>query len=274
MRNLILTLIIWIICFTAIVAGSSLTYKWYRQLGTDIYISFNDVSGLVPNQSKVLYHGVQIGSVNDIDLDPESGKPRIKVRMNKQSMKIIGKDSKFWVVRPEFSLGSVHNLSTISTGDYVDVFPVAGPPAVSFVGLNEMPVEHKFSSGLKITLKATNIAGIEIGTGVLYNELEIGEVGEMSLAADGRTILLTVYIDKPYARVVRKGSIFGNVSGFHADIHIFGGSKITLNSVRTLIRGGIKLITPNINASPAKNGDTFRLLTRDQLVEYEDPDKC
>lgn len=274
MRNLILTLIIWIICFTAITVGTSLTYKWYRHLGEDIYITFQDVSGLVPNQSKVLYHGVQIGSINDIDLDPKTGHPRIKVRMNKEVMKIIGEDSKFWIVSPEFSLGSIQNLSTISTGDYVSVHPIKGSHCNEFVGLDDVPVEHKFSSGLKITLKATNIAGIDIGSSVLYNELPIGEVGEMGLSSDGRHILLTVYIDKPYAHIVRSTSIFGNISGFHADIHIFGGSKITLNSLRTLVRGGIKLITPSLKAPPAKNKDVFRLLTRDELIEYEDPDKC
>lgn len=270
MRNLILTLIIWIICFTAITVGTSLTYKWYRHRGNDISIRFKDVSGLIPNQSKVMYRGVQVGSINDIDLDPETGFPILRARMTRQVMRILGKDSNFWVVRPELGLGAVSNLSAISTGDYVELHPVAGEYADDFIGLDEAPVENQFSSGLRIILKADNVAGLDVGSGLFYHDLVIGEIGEMDLAPDGQHILVTAYIDKQFVHVIRKNTIFGNISGFHADISIFGGSKITMNSLRTLVRGGIKVITPSLKAPAAKNNDKFRMLTRDQLVELED----
>lgn len=272
MRNLILTLIIWIICFTAITIGVSLTYKWYKHLGKDIYLNFTDVSGLVPNQSKIMYRGVEIGNVIDIDLNPHTGYPRVKARVTQQATKIIGKDSKFWVVRPEFGLGSISNLSTISTGDYIAVHPVPGAFTQEFNGLDEPPVENKFSSGLRLILKATSAPGIDIGSGVLYQDMQIGEVGEMGLSADRKYVLITIYIDKKYVDVIRKNSYFGNISGFHANIHIFGGSKITLNSLRTLVKGGIKVTTPNLNGSPVKNGDVFKMLSREELMELED--KC
>lgn len=272
MRNLILTLIIWIICFTAITIGASLTYKWYRHLGKDIYLNFTDVSGLVPHQSKIMYRGVEIGDVLEIDLNPHTGYPRIKARITQQATRIIGKDSQFWVVRPEFGLGSISNLSTISTGDYIAVHPVPGKFVHEYNGLDEAPVDHEFSSGLRLILKATSAAGIDIGSGVLYHDMQIGEVGTMGLSADRKYILITIYIDKKYVDVIRKNSYFGNISGFHADIHIFGGSKITLNSLRTLVKGGIKVETPNLKGAPVKNDEVFKMLDRDELKELED--KC
>src|SRR5690349_1352682 len=104
MRSIIVTLIIWIMCFTAITIGVSLTYKWYRQLGEDITITFTDVSGLVPNQSKIMYLGVDIGTINDIEIDLKTGKPTVTARISKQAMPLLGPKSKFWIVRPELGL--------------------------------------------------------------------------------------------------------------------------------------------------------------------------
>ncbi|HSX20258.1 MAG TPA: MlaD family protein [Gammaproteobacteria bacterium] len=270
MRNLILTLIIWMICFTAITIGVSLTYKWYRHLGKDIYIHFHDVSGLVPNQSKIMYRGVDIGTINEIELDLTTGNPRIRARIVKQAMPLLGPQSKFWVVSPEVSVGAVHNLSTISTGDYVAVFPIPGKFTEEFYGLAEAPVDHKFSAGLRVVLKANDATGIEVGSEILYHDLSIGEVGEMGLSDDGKKVMITVYIDKPYVKVIRTNSYFANVSGFYADINIFTGSKITLDSIRTLIRGGIKVVTPDFKCPLAKDGDIFKMLSREQYNALEE----
>lgn len=269
MRSLILTLVIWTICFTAIVIGVSLTYKWYRQSGTDVRIHFKDVSGLVPHQSKIMYMGVEIGTVRQIGLDPTTRMPQIVARINKDFIPILGKHSKFWIVRPEFTLGGINNLSAVSTGDYIAVFPVTGEFKEDFIGVEEAPVDNEFGNGLNIVLKATSAQGIDIGSDVLYHDLRIGEVGEMGLADDGRHILVTIFIDPLYSRVIRKSSYFGNVSGFYADIHLFTGSKITLNSIRTLVKGGIKVETPNLNSPQAHAGDVFKLLSRDELQAIE-----
>lgn len=269
MRNLILTLIIWIICFTAITIGVSLTYKWYRNLGIDIQISFNDVSGLVPNQSKIMYRGAEIGTVEAIDLNIQTGYPIVKARVRKQSKSLLANDSLFWIVRPEFALGSINNLSTIATGDYIALHPGSGKFVNEFVGLEDAPVEDKFNYGLKLLLRANSTAGIEIGSGVLYKDFQIGQVGEMGLSEDKKYVLITIYIDKQYTSVIRRNSYFGNISGFYADIHIFGGSKIALDSLRTLINGGIKVVTPNLNGPAVKNGCIFNMLSREQIAELE-----
>lgn len=52
-------------------------------------------------------------------------------------------------------------------------------------------------------------------------------------------------------------------------IHLFSGSKVTLNSLRTLVRGGIKVETPNLNSPPANSGDEYKLLSREQLLAIE-----
>lgn len=270
MRDLILTLIIWIICFTAITVGVSMSYKIYKHRGKDVYITFEDVSGLVPTQSKVMFRGAEIGTVNDITLDLKTGYPVVKARIVQYFLPMLGKDSNFWIVRPEFGIGEIQNLSAISTGDYISVNPVPGQFVNHFIGLDESPVEDQYEAGLKIVLKADSAEGVDIGSSVLYRDLEIGLVGDMGLSKDKKSVLITLYIDKPYVNVIRKNSYFGNVSGFHASIHIFGGSEIGLNSLRTLVKGGITVVTPNFVCPVAKNGETFIMLNRKQFEEKQE----
>jgi paraquat-inducible protein B len=261
---------IWIICFTAITFGVSLTYSWYKNRGSDIYISFKDVSGLIPNQSKIMYLGVEIGKVLELRLDENTATPIAKARITRRSSKMIGKKSEFWIVRPELALGSVRNLGAIATGDYIAVNPIKGEFSKTFIGLDADPVDEQFEDGLRIIIKSPTAAGIEVGSALLYRDVQIGEVGHMDISKDRRHVLIKVYIDDEYNNVIRKNSYFANISGFHASIHLFGGSEISLNSIRTLIKGGITVVTPNMNSAQAKNGDTFTMLTQEQFQELQD----
>lgn len=234
-------------------------------------IRFKNVEGLVPNQSKVLYKGVQIGNVTEINIDLKTGDPIVAVRIEKDTAKIIGKDSSFWLVKPEIGLGEIRNLSAIATGDYIEVNPVPGEQSDYFIALDYDPIFEKFENSLKIVLKATSAAGLEVGSDIFYKDFKIGQIGEMDISKDKRHILIHVYIDKKYSNVIRKNSVFSNVSGFHASIHIFGGSEISLNSLNTLINGGIAVTTPNFNAPTANYNDTFPLLTKEQYAELN---KC
>lgn len=270
MRNLMLTLIIWMICFTAVTVGISLTYKWYKNIGKNVTITFNDVSGLVPNQSKILYLGVQIGDINSIALDPETGRPIVHAKINKHAIQLLGANSKFWIVSPEFGLGEIENLSTIATGNYIAVNPIPGPITDKYVGLDLPPVDNEFAATLTIKLKANSAPGVEPGSAILYRDLQIGEVGNMGLSKDRKHVLITIYINAPYADVIRKNSYFANISGFHASIHIFGGSEISLNSIRTLVKGGIAVTSPDPQGPPAKDNDVFKLLSREELQALQE----
>lgn len=267
MRNLILTLIIWIISFTAITAGISLTYTWYKDRGEDITISFENVEGLVPNKSKIIYLGVQVGTIQTIKLHSKTGLPLVTARVSKQSAKLLGPKSSFWIVRPELALDGIRNLGTIASGNYIGVHPVKGEVTRGFIGLEDAPTANKSGGGLHLILKANSVEGIEIGSAILYRGLKIGQVDKMSLHSDHKSVLVQLYIDNDFVNVIRKNSHFGNISGFHARLHLFGGSEIHMNSFRTLVNGAIEVITPHFNEPKIKSNDIFPLLAEDQLTE-------
>lgn len=261
---------IWIVCFTAIVIGCSLTYSWYRDSGKDIEINFKEVNGLVPRHSKIMYRGAEIGSVTDIRLDLKTQAPIVTARIDTHPAKLIGKDSKFWIVRPEIGFGEIRNLNAIATGAYIGVDPIPGEITDSFIALDDDPIADSFECGLKIIIKTASASGIEEGSAVLYRDFKIGEVADMGLSQDKRHILITVYIAKAYKDVIRKGSYFANISGFHASIHLFGGTEISLKSLSSLMNGGLTVTTPNFNSPAAKDNDTYTMLTKQQVEALQD----
>jgi paraquat-inducible protein B len=74
-----------------------------------------------------------------------------------------------------------------------------------------------------------------------------------------------VYINERYVNLVRSGSKFWNVSGAEVSAGLFRGVEIKVESLRSLVAGGIAFATPNDpQAKPVKNGTEFLLYGQPQ----------
>lgn len=269
MRRITLTLIIWAFCFASITAGAVLTYHWFQNRGPLITIKINDASGLMPGQSKIIFRGAQLGVIKTIKLDHDSDSLLIVARMDKQSQSFLGPDTKFWLVHPELELDEISNLSAIATGNYIGVLPSKGKFTSHFNAIDDEPVDPLTEAGLRIVLTTCNLSGISDDSAILYRGLEVGKVGKIDLSADRRQAIVTAYIYKQYSDIVRTSSYFANVSGFHANISIFGSSGLGMDSLQTLVAGGIMLKTPDLSAPRVKDGTRFKILTKEQLAQLE-----
>lgn len=270
MRRITLTLIIWTFCFASITAGAVLTYRWFHNRGPLITIKIDDASGLMPGQSKILFRGAQLGVIKTIKLDEESDNLVITARMDRQAEDFLGPDTKFWLVRPELDIDEISNLSAIATGNYIGILPSKGKFTSEFQAMQTEPVDQNAASGLRIVLTSCNLSGISDDSAILYRGLEIGKVGKIDLSADRKLALVTVYIYPEYSDVVRTSSYFANVSGFHANISIFGSSGLSMDSLHTLVAGGITVKTPDLSAPRVKDGARFKILTKEQVARLEE----
>ena len=69
---------------------------------------------------------------------------------------------------------------------------------------------------------------------------------------------VTAYIDAAHAALVRTTSRFWNVSGLQMNIGL-AGVNLDLESMESLLAGGVAFDTPQETGAPAKNGAVFRL---------------
>ena len=86
----------------------SLGLFWYsrRSNGDLVAIDFDDSYGLKP-EDRLKYHGVEIGSVERIELNRDLNGVLVHVRMTLQSRSMAGEGARFWIVRPLVAIDSI-----------------------------------------------------------------------------------------------------------------------------------------------------------------------
>lgn len=263
---------IWILPIIALCICSWLLYSSYRDAGVEITIFFDDASGIVPGKTQVMSKGIPVGLVKTIDPDLENQQIVATVKMEKEVVDHLVDDTLFWIVRPELSASSVRGLDTILSGSYIGIqIGVSDVERREFKGLSSPPPISVDTPGLHIQLRAEVLGSIQVGTGIYYRNIEIGKVQKHQLERD-ENILIDLFIEPQFTHLVRLGSRFCNASG----IQISGklpNVKIQIESLASLMRGGILLHTPDQlhDTLAVQNGHIFSLYPDYESANYGIP---
>lgn len=239
----------------------SLGLFWYSNLGSGelITIDFNDSYGLKP-EDRLKYHGVEIGSVEKIELNRDRDGVLVHVRMTPQSRSMAGEGARFWIVRPLVSLDSVQGLDTILGAKYLAIEPApsGANSAADFIGLESPPIVMPRDGSLEITLDANTRGGLESNAPILYRGFKIGRVVQVGFASDARTVQARCAIDPEYRDLVRRNSKFWNRSGWRLDIGLTG-VKLDADTLAQMLSGGIEMATPTEPDRNVSTGHRFKL---------------
>ncbi|MBI2359902.1 MAG: MCE family protein [Deltaproteobacteria bacterium] len=251
--------VIWVVPVLAAIVAAYLVYDRVREFGPKITIKFKDGSGLKTGQTPVKYRGVQIGEVTAVELSEDQQHVLVKARLRRSASSTAREGAVFWIVRPEVGLSNVAALGTVITGPEIGVLPGTGEARSEFVGLESSPVALE-RGGLKIVLRSSRPGSLRPSSPVYYRGVEVGTVQDVQLSADAAMVDIHVFIKQRYANLVRSGSKFWNVSGVDLNVGLFRGVELKVESLRSLVAGGITFATPNDpKAKPAKNGTVFPL---------------
>lgn len=249
----------WIIPIVAAIIAGWLVLQHLERQGPQITVRFNDVSGLRVGQTPVKYRGVQVGEVIDMQLSQDRNQALVKIRLHDSAGDIAREGARFWIVRPRVGWGAVTGLATVLTGPEIQVLPSGeGPRAVEFTGLEAAPVGLE-SEGLKLILRAARPKAIRANTPVYYRGVEVGLVQKIELSPNTAAADLHVLIFRRFAPLVREGSVFWNTSGISAKASLMKGLDFELESLRSLVQGGVEFATPSAKAARAKQGAVYFL---------------
>jgi paraquat-inducible protein B len=257
---------IWILPIIALMIGGWLLYDSYKNAGIDIVVHFPDAEGITIGKSEVIYKGISIGVVRDITVDPKVSSIALHIEIKKIAAHGIVKDTKFWIVKPEVSAGKIRGLETLLTGSYIAVQRgISTEPCSEFIGLAEPPPIPADAPGLHIKLAANELGSIQRGTMLYYKNIEVGSVQNYHLNESGSGVIINAYIDPQHKHLIKTKTRFWNSSGINFKGGL-SGFKFRMESMASLIYGGISLYTPSyqIDSPPAQNERTFHL--------YEDYD--
>jgi len=250
---------VWIVPVVAAIVAGYLVYDRVREYGPKITIRFKDAGGLKTGQTPIRYRGVQLGEVTALELSEDRQHVLVTARLRRSAESIAREGTNFWIVRPEVGIGNITGLGTVITGPQIELSPGAGKPKKEFLGLERPPVipERK---GLNIVLRSSHPGSLKLGSPVYYRGIEVGAVQDSRLADDATMVNIHVIIQPRYSNLVRKGTMFWDVSGIDIRGGLFRGVEIDVESLRSLVAGGIAFATPNDpKDAPAKGGTSFPL---------------
>ena len=265
--------IVWLVPIVALMIGAWLAVKAVLEEGPTVTISFRTGDGLEAGKTKIKYKDVDIGIVKSVTLSTDHKRVIATGELVKDATDMLVDNTRFWVVRPRISGGTVSGLGTLLSGSYVGMDEGNSKKTRrDFIGLEVPPVFPSDVPGREFVLKSPDMGSIDVGSPVFFRRLEVGQVSSYDLDANGKGVTLHVFVNAPYDRFVRSDTRFWHASGLDVSLSP-DGVQINTQSFVSLIIGGIAFETPDTDRTlPEVVGNTqFELYaTRADAMKQHD----
>jgi hypothetical protein len=251
----------WILPLLALGLALYLGRDAFQKSGPRVRIVASEGHGLKVGDS-LRYRGIRVGEVRAVELTPDIDAVRIDVELDARASELARAGSRFWIVRPHLALDEVSGLETVVGARYLAALP--GPPDAAsqeeFVALEEPPViEGLESAGLEIQLEAEQRFGISAGAPIVYRGIRVGTILSAGLASDASQVDLRAYIEPEYAALVRTNTQFWEWGGLELGVGWTGGFRLEVESLRSLLVGGVAFATPDEPGALVGTGYRFPL---------------
>lgn len=258
------TALVWMVPAVAALIGLSMLLHAWLSAGPEIAITFRTAAGLEAGKTPVKYRDVTVGVVSSIALGQDGSRVVATVSLDKSAASLVRADTRFWVVRPRIGVGGVSGIDTLLTGAYIGLDKgTSTETGKVFAGLETPPAVIGGMPGKSFTLDTDDLGSLDIGSPVYYRHIQVGRVTAYDFSRDGQGVRLSIFVDAPYDRFVRKSTRFWNASGIDVSLSA-SGLKLNTQSLATVVAGGIAFATPPGEAKdPAPARGRF-VLARDE----------
>ncbi|CAE6817615.1 Intermembrane transport protein PqiB [Paraburkholderia nemoris] len=240
--------IVWLVPIVAVLIGGWLAVKAVLEQGPTITISFATGEGLEAGKTKIKFKNVDVGVVKSVTLSRDHRSVVATAELVKDASGMLVDDTRFWVVRPRISGGTVSGISTLLSGSFIGMDLGASTKSRrDYVGLESPPVFASGVPGREFVLKSEDMGSLDIGSPIFYRRLQVGQVTSYQLDADGKGVTLRVFINAPYDKYVQGDTRFWHASGVDVSLGT-EGVKINTQSVVAILIGGLAFQTPDETA--------------------------
>jgi paraquat-inducible protein B len=233
---------VWAFPLAALLIVAYLGLQGFADRGLTVVVTFDSADGARPGDTKVVYKGIDVGHVTDVELAKDGQHVDLTLRLNRNLESRLGAGSKFWLVGSNPSLTDLRSLKAAVSGLSIGMATGPGEPTRRFVGLKQEPAISSDTPGRIFRLDADTVGSLRRGSTVLYHGDEVGSVVEVA-TVHARSFRLQIFIRAPFDSYVRPESLFWNASAVTISL---GGGGISgqLVSAQAALGGGIAFDTP------------------------------
>jgi paraquat-inducible protein B len=253
--------LVWLVPLVALLIGGWLAVQAILEKGPTVTISFNSGDGLEAGKTKIKFKDVEIGVVKTVTLSGDHRKVIVKAELTKSASPMLLDDTRFWVVRPRISGGTVSGLGTLLSGSFIGMdVGIAKKERHDFVGLETPPVFAKDVPGREFVLKAENMGSLDVGSPIYFRRLQVGQVISYKLDPNGNGVTLNVFVNAPYDKFVQTDTRFWQASGIDLSLDA-AGVKVNTESLVAILIGGLAFQSPpdTTEIAPAATLSEFQL---------------
>lgn len=129
----------------------------------------------------------------------------------------------------------------------------------NFSGYDSLEDVKKVDNGEILKVVSSKPTVVNEDAPIYYKNVEIGKVNKINLNSDGTQTIISCLIYNQYKHLIRKNSTFHDISGFKMKFSIFTGTEIKTNTVTSILKGGLLVITPYKYSEVANTNDIFTL---------------
>jgi paraquat-inducible protein B len=246
--------IVWLVPIVAVLIGGWLAAKAVFEEGPTITISFKTGDGLEAGKTKIKYKDVDIGVVKTVALSRDHKRVIATGELVKDATDMLVDNTRFWVVRPRISGGTVSGLGTLLSGSYVGMDEGnSNKTRRDFVGLEVPPVFPSDIPGREFVLRSNDMGSLDVGSPVFFRRLQVGQIASYEMDPNGKGVTLRVFVNAPYDRFVRSDTRFWHASGLDVSLSP-DGVQINTQSVVSLLIGGVAFETPDDDTQTTEAG--------------------
>jgi paraquat-inducible protein B len=244
----------------ALVITAMLFYKYNFEKGPRIRISFEDASSIQVEKTRVRYRGVAVGVVKEINFSENQNVVIAEILLRKDAEHFAVEGSKFSLVSPKVNFQGVSGLDTLVEGSYIEVLP---GPATSeakfdFKAMLSSSSTEPLNGTSAFIIETSNAESISEGDAVTFRGVKVGSLTKLNFAKGAQMVHLQINLENRFAYLVRENTVFWSKVGIQADLGLFG-SDIKVNSMDSIMNGGVEFATPTVGGPRAKNFHKFTL---------------
>ena len=244
--------LVWLVPIAAAILGGWLAFKALWEHGPTITIRFATGEGIEANKTRIKHKAVDIGTVSAVRLSPDRKSVVVTARIDRQAADaFLVEDTRFWVVKPRIAGGQVSGLSTLLAGSYIGADPGRSQKSQSdFAGLESPPAVTGDLQGRAFALRADDLGSLDIGSPIYYRGVVAGHVTSAEIPPDGKSVMIGIFVEAPYDKLVNTEARFWNASGVDLSLDA-GGVKLETQGLVSLLVGGIAFENPPDHPSGA-----------------------
>src|SRR5579872_5595317 len=182
---------IWGIPIAAVGVVVWLMLRATTRRGEEVTVIFDDASGLSTESTKVLYRGVDVGQVTDIELSSDRRHVTVTLDIDKRMKPDLNRNTGFYLEGAEPSLSDLSSLKAVVAGPMIVMLPGSGPPTSQFTGIEGKPPKPLDAHVSYSVTFSGDVGDLEPGSPVTLRGFPVGEVAQTELRVDAQTGAIT-----------------------------------------------------------------------------------